>query len=384
MNIRVGITSIGSGVGQSIIDSCRLSELPLYTVGFGANVFAFGSYDCDTQDTLPNIYAEEYIVELVNKCKNHKIDILIPGLDDELYTISKNIDSFTRIGVVPIVPSVEVIELCRDKIKMSNILNVISDIFVNSYDRDTLIDKYNKKQIKFPLIAKPRGGYASNGLFVINSEDDFRFINEQHVIQEIAFPCDSDYNYKSYISNLKKGIVSQVSEISVQFVIGKKGNVIGKCATYNKLKNGAPIEVIPYENSDLWATLDAIINYLIKIGLRGPINIQGRNTNNGFKFFEMNARFTGITGLRAIMGFNEVEALIKDFLDINPKVKELKLNDRRIGIRQVANRVIEADRNIELDKVVIGTGYKDWSKKGKTILVTGATGFLGQEIVKKL
>ncbi|WP_407675616.1 hypothetical protein [Peribacillus glennii] len=36
---------------------------------------------------------------LLDRCKNHKIDILIPGLDDELYNISSHNDKFLEIGL---------------------------------------------------------------------------------------------------------------------------------------------------------------------------------------------------------------------------------------------------------------------------------------------
>lgn len=384
MCIRVGITSIGSGVGQSIINSCRLSKMSLYTIGLGANPMAFGAYDCDTYDTLPEIYSIEYIDALLYKCRKHKADILIPGLDDELYNISINSDRFKQIGVTPIVSSSEVIQLCRDKVKMSKVLNEIYDSFVKSYNKDDLIKAYKKNEITFPLIAKPRSGFASRGLLIIQSADDFHLINNEHVVQEIAMPYQRDINHKCYMNNLKRGIISQVSEVSVQFVVGHRGNIIGKCATYNKLKNGVPIEIIPFDDLNMWRGLENIIPYLIKLGLKGPINIQGRMTDNGPKFFEMNARFTGITGLRAMMGFNEVEALIKDFADLKLPVNELRLNKRRIGMRQVGDRVVDYGRNVELDKMIINTGYYHGADVGKTVMVTGATGFLGRYIVQKL
>ena len=52
---KIAISSIGSGVGQSIIDSIRLSNLPITTIGFGNNPFAFGAYDCNEFDYTPLI-----------------------------------------------------------------------------------------------------------------------------------------------------------------------------------------------------------------------------------------------------------------------------------------------------------------------------------------
>ena len=49
---KIAISSIGSGIGQSIINAIRLSNLPFRTIGFGNNPFAFGSYDCDDFDLI--------------------------------------------------------------------------------------------------------------------------------------------------------------------------------------------------------------------------------------------------------------------------------------------------------------------------------------------
>ena len=54
----------------------------------------------------------------------------------------------------------------------------------------------------------------------------------------------------------------------------------------------------------------------------------------------MNARFTGITGLRAYMGFNEVEYCIKEWLGLPMQNDPLVLNYNHFGIRQTADKSI--------------------------------------------
>ena len=75
----------------------------------------------------------------------------------------------------------------------------------------------------------------------------------------------------------------------------------------------------------------------------GPVNIQGRITEKGLFFFEMNLRFTGITGTRAILGFNEIHRLVSCFKSGIKNKSTYNLN--KIGVRQVAcktlNTIIE-------------------------------------------
>ena len=118
----IGISCIGSGVGQSVISSCRLSTLPLYTIGLGSNAFAFGAYECDAYDYTPTIYAPNFIEELIAVCLKHQIELLIPGRDDEALIYAQHQDKFEAAGIKTIVADQRFIEICRDKELMSLVL----------------------------------------------------------------------------------------------------------------------------------------------------------------------------------------------------------------------------------------------------------------------
>ena len=59
--------------------------------------------------------------------------------------------------------------------------------------------------------------------------------------------------------------------------------------------------------------MDEIASVLAHYAPRGPINLQGRITPAGLMFFEMNPRFTGITGNRSQFGFNERSPCSRQF-----------------------------------------------------------------------
>ena len=379
----IAISCIGSGVGQSVVNSCRVSRLPIKTIGLGTNPFAYGAYDCDEYDYTPTIYAPNYIDELIKVCKKHKVDLLIPGLDNEALLFAQNAEKLKAAGINAMYADEELISICRDKERMSLELNKIVDVFVKSYNKTTLENDIKSGIVKFPFIAKPRGGYASNGIEIIRSKDDLYRINDDHIIQELALPSKDDPNYEFYISQINKNINPQVSEISIQVVVAPDGTTMGRMASYNKLNHGVPIEIVPYENEEVWKVVDKLMPIYLKMGLRGPLNIQGRMTDNGLKLFEMNPRFTGITGLRALMGFNEVEACIKRWLGIDDGKNSLMMNNDRFGVRQTADKSISLDCNNEIKKLSEHLNKKPL-KPYKTILVTGACGYLGQTLMKQL
>ncbi len=378
----IAIMSVGSGVGQSVTDSVRLSSLPLKTFGFGNNPFAFGSYDCDVVDYLPTIYDKDYVEQLIAKCKEHNIDLIIPGLDDEAMIIANNITEIESAGLRAVVSKAELMNLVRDKERMCKELTPIADIFVKSYTMDDIENAIKANEDIFPLIAKPRDGMASRGIEIIRNKDDIHKITENHILQELAIPNDKDYYREEYINKIQKGINPQISEISAQFVTDKNGDLMGEMISYNRLNNGVPIEIIPYKNEFVRTEMKKLLPKLKELGHRGPLNIQGRLTDKGLKLFEMNARFTGITGLRAIMGFNEVEACIKSWLDID-KEPVLLFNYDRFGIRQTKNKSVSLSDNKKVEDISKKVNSKIL-KPQKTILVTGANGYLGKNLLNKL
>jgi nucleoside-diphosphate-sugar epimerase len=379
----IGISCIGSGIGQSVINSINLSRLPLKTVGFGTNPFAYGAYDCDAYDYTPSIYNAGFIENIIEKCKVHEIDLIIPGLDDEALLYAQNIKKFDAAGIKALCAGEELIAICRDKERMSIELNKVADVFVKSYSKETLYQDIENGKVQFPFVAKPIDGFASRGVEIIRNHNDLKKISNTHILQEIAMPCKDDPNYDFYRSQVAKNRNPQVSEVSIQVVCSPEGELLGKMFSYNKLNNGVPVEIVPFENDYIWGVFDLLLPTLIKMGLRGPLNLQGRLTDNGLKLFEMNPRFTGITGLRALMGFNEVEACVKEWLGITKGKNQLRFNNTRFGIRQTAEKSIPFERNKEVEALRNRITNKN-PKRKKIIFITGACGYLGQNLIKTL
>ncbi|MBL4887008.1 MAG: NAD-dependent epimerase/dehydratase family protein [Flavobacteriaceae bacterium] len=102
--------------------------------------------------------------------------------------------------------------------------------------------------------------------------------------------------------------------------------------------------------------------------VKGPVNIQGRITDKGIVFFEMNMRFTGITGNRAQLGFNEVDFLVDNFLGLQGKLNGYAKN--KLGVWQVACTTISR--------------IKIKEKAKNTLTVLGAGGNIGSFFIHEL
>lgn len=378
--INIGIGCIGSGVAQSIVNSCRLSKLPIRTIGFGNNPWAYGAYDCDKTDYLPDIHDQDYGNLVLNKCIEHEIDLYIPSLDHEVYVVSKYLQQFKQAGIKLISPGVEVAGICNDKMLLND-LQGAENLFVKSWVPDQAKEAASKNEISLPLISKPRFGSASRGIHIKNETSDFELVPQDSIIQEYILPVETDPDYSSILDTLKDGNNPQLSEYSFQLVFDAEQKLIGRFCSRNKLQNGIPIEIMPVADEKLWNGIDKLIPLLKTMGHTGPLNLQGRFTGKEIKIFEMNARFTGISYTRALMGFNEVEACIKAFLQTGNSGRSLSVNPDRFGVRQLADKAISYERNKEVKKL---KQHVNKDKHAKTLLITGAGGYLGRNLISCL
>src|SRR5690606_35257533 len=145
---------------------------------------------------------------------------------------------------------------------------------------------------------------------------------------------------------------------SIQLTFNKEAKFSGIFISKNTLKSGVPVFVGPI-NPETFEYTNEILKFvpiLESNGVRGPVNIQGRVTPKGLLFLEMNMRFTGITGNRALLGYNEVDYLVRDFLGLECELNKYAYN--KVGVRQVACTTIPRQgRRLENETVtILGAG----------------------------
>ncbi len=384
--ITLGVTAAGGGIGQSVLQSLKNTELNIRRIGMDVRPMSLGLYWTDSAYLVPPVSEQDsYIKKLIDICIQEHLDILIPGLDLELPSLSLYQNHFLKLGCKVVVSSPEVIKLCRDKYLFYKFCKERNLPFVTTYKLKEAQAHINK--LTFPIIVKPHDGSASVGTYLCYDAKKLLNISpeEELIVQTYLPPKEIKLANKD---KLKSGQIDQSNEISLQFFISPSGKILGKFASINRLKLGVPIEIIPDQNSPAIEAGLPIVSALISKGLRGPINLQGRVTPNGVYFFEANPRFTGITGLRALFGYREVEAAIWSFVigQEQEANKCLSYIPGYVGMRYVANAIVPAE---SVKKITLATKKESsfsntLQDKTKNILVTGASGYIGSNIVAHL
>lgn len=135
-------------------------------IGTGNSQLTSGFRACDLAILLPNILSTDYIPRLIEVCKQQKIDALLSFSDPDIAIISQYLDEFRNIGVVPIIPSPEVNNICFDKYQTYVFLKENGFETPETYiDLAEAIQAIKKNKLSFPLMVKPRHGSASRDLF---------------------------------------------------------------------------------------------------------------------------------------------------------------------------------------------------------------------------
>lgn len=289
--LKIAVTGVGGGVGQSIVKSLYSTDYSL--VGLDGEHLAAGLFAVPKAYLIPYANSVGYIDRLLEVCRTENCKLLFPGLDAELRVLSEHRSDFLAIGTQVVVSNSDVVEISDNK-EMT--FAALSKMGVNVPQTcgvgDVLESKVN---IEFPLIVKQKvGGARSKNVFVVRTKDELlrltetkEFIFDNYVVQEFIegdeFTCGTLYLNNKYW---------------------------GAIVMRRILRDGDTHKCFSQRHPVIEQMLEKLIT-----GIRpfGACNVQLRIKNGIPYVFEINARCSGTTAARSLCGFNEPK-MIADFL----------------------------------------------------------------------
>jgi len=93
------------------------------------------------------------VSKIIEICTANNIKIVIPTIDIELIMLAENIATLKEKGIIPIISSIDVISMCRDKRKTHEYFDSIG------FPRAMDIDPENPH---FPIFVKPFDGAVAS------------------------------------------------------------------------------------------------------------------------------------------------------------------------------------------------------------------------------
>jgi UDP-hydrolysing UDP-N-acetyl-D-glucosamine 2-epimerase len=272
-------------LGQSIVKALTSSELDLEIWGVDMTEESAGLYMCDRSRILPNL--KGLICpppEWVKFIGENGIKAIIPGSDHDLIPLATVRDEWEkRYSCNVLVSDLGLILIAQDK----ELTRYVLDAFGVSTPRPI----WKRMDHNDPFIVKPRDGSASRGMQVCPPDSPIFYTD----------PTYGPLCHQEYLNG---------DEYTCSVFFGKSGPVSTFIAR-RELNNGVTYKAEIVDDYDIKTMLYSIA-YALKP--RGPINVQLRMHNEKPTVFELNARCSGTTAIRAAHGYNEPEMMIKEFV----------------------------------------------------------------------
>lgn len=292
--INVLVLGVGGNVSQGILTAIKCSNLNCHIVGACISEESLGLYFCDSAYISPYANDPKFVEWVVDVCNKEHIDIIFSGVEENVMALESQREFLeSKTKAIFISSTKEQLEIGLSKYKTAVWLKdngcnyPKSADFSNQEELDGLI-----KEIGFPVIAKPNSGKGSQGIFIAHSYDDLKQIKgKDYCVQELLGDDQSEYTIACYVDK---------KEQSHQTLI-----------MHRHLKHGTTFKAEIVQDESIKNECEKICE---RFKPHGPLNIQLRMHKGKPVCFELNVRFSGTTPIRARWGYNDVEAMIREYV----------------------------------------------------------------------
>lgn len=290
-------------VGYGILKSLRKSPEKYRLIGTTIYENSVAAGFSDVFEKAPLTSSDAYFPWLTNLIDKYQIDLIIPSIEPDVIAWSENRRLLSKIpNVVTVLNNPELIRLCSDKwLFYRELEKHHSEYRIPTYN------KYCPEKHIFPLLLKPRSGYASKGIVIVENEDELHRhadeIGENLIIQPVIGCKEEEYTVSAFFD--------QESRL---------------CA-YMNLKRRLSKEGFTEKAqvSDVDGMKEALLELAKIFNPVGPTNFQFRIHENGLKLLEINPRISSATSIRTLFGYNESVMSVDCFLNnIPPKFSSIR------------------------------------------------------------
>jgi carbamoyl-phosphate synthase large subunit len=285
--MKVAVTGVGGGVGQSIIKA--LQDTPHQLVGIDSDLLGTGLYGVPCAYLGYNAKEPRFIARIEEICEEEECEVLFPGLDAELPYLARHKKKMERkMPLTVMVSDPSVIEIADDKLETYYFLKKHGFPALETYN----LLNYNG-ELNFPVVVKPRKGGARSV--------DKTVIKDKETLENLQQSAEAD---KFVIQEYAPGNEYTCGIVSFD------EDCLGPIIMKRQLRCGDTYKAFVIKDDPLENHLKEVIEVLNPYG---PFNVQLRMDEDVPYIFEFNARCSGTTASRALVGFNE-PAMVCDYL----------------------------------------------------------------------
>lgn len=230
---------------------------------------------CQTADQVFKVPActdPGFISHMLDICRNHGVDVIVPTIDTELLVYAASRKQFTDIGTDIHISSEKFITVARDKQATAKILSEHGVFTPATWTPEEASAQL--ESIQFPLLMKPVNGSCSKGIQVVRSRTEFReidFSNDRYILQSIC----------------------RGQEYTINCFYDKAGRCVACVPHFRKMVRAGEVCFAETVRIPEFKQIAERLGQIFS-GVRGCICFQGHRDEEGHvSLFEINARFGG-------------------------------------------------------------------------------------------
>jgi len=282
------VTAANGDLGEAVAGVLRDSFPGAGIYGVDAMGIYPASMYFDSVSIISTGGSTQYQTELVEVAKKVEATHIIPCSDPEIAALAES-SGIKEFRCSILMPQFELVTTFIDKWIGSNWLDS------HSFPIPNTVLLTDAKTVDLPLIVKPRLGSGGVGFFRVRSK-------------ELLYGLQVEFG-DSYIAQEDLG--SDTPEYTCAVV--SKNGCVNTVVMERRLDAGRTVQITIIKNENVE---DIIKRFVDITKLDGPINLQMKETTSGPKIFEINPRFSSTVKMRHLLGFRDLEWLIKSYKEL--------------------------------------------------------------------
>jgi carbamoyl-phosphate synthase large subunit len=293
---RVLVSGASGIVGYGVLRALRQTGQDIFLVGTSIYDDSVAPAFCDVFEQAPLTGTPEYLDWLLATLRRHRIDLLVPGIEIDMYHWVDHIPHIQATGALPLLNEPSLIALCKDKWGFYQQLLAagVTCAIESSLEQDfaTLVAQFG-----LPFLLKPRRGFGSKGIVRVTSEAVFQKHRADIGTVLMAQPI----------------VGNDEEEFTLSAFCDGSGGYFASMTLQRKLsRDGYTDKAAVADSAEFAPAIDELCRLLRPLG---PTNFQFRRCAQGPKLLEINPRISSSTAIRTAFGYNESAMALDYFLD---------------------------------------------------------------------
>lgn len=317
--VSVVVTGVGGGgIGEQILKALRLADTSYEIIGTDAVPLSKGFDAVDHCYVVPPATDARYLDALLAVCARHGAKALFAGSEPELRVLARRRDVLESAGVFVPVGPVDVVETCLDKDRTARFL---ADHGFRVPRTLRIDDPAQLASVDFlPVVLKPYvGGGGSVDVSIAQDQSELQAFGRyllasgrKLIAQEYVGTPDAEFTV-GVLTSMNGELINSIA--LRRYTMSALGNRLKAPNRTNRRDLGETLVIssgISQGEIGRFPEVTGPCERMAELlGCRGPLNIQCRYVADQPVVFEINPRFSGTTSLRAMVGYNEPDVLVR-------------------------------------------------------------------------